>query len=385
MKTKKILFVATVVKTHINTFHIKNMEYFKGLGYEVHVAAKNDFVPKNSLNIPNCDVYHDIDFPRNPFSTDMTKAYSQLKKVIDVENFELIHCNTPVGGLLARIAARQSRRNSGTKILYQAHGFHFFKGAPLKNWMLFYPVERLMARDTDCLLVINQEDFKRGKSFKCQQVQLVNGVGVEIDKFHNASGNLREKYMISKETKIICSIGELNKNKNHITVIESLARIKAEVDKNFIYFICGEGAQRRNIEEKVKELDLKDNVILLGYSNEVPKILADADLFVFPSYREGLPVSVMEAMSAGVPVVASNIRGNRDLIENKVNGELFDLKNKEQLDDILKSFFNNSLPVKEYVSNSYMKIQDFETNKVLIQMSDIYDMLLGREEVKCKR
>ncbi|WP_165004792.1 MULTISPECIES: glycosyltransferase family 4 protein [unclassified Enterococcus] len=380
MKIKKILFVATVVKTHINTFHLNNIKIFKDLGYEVHVAAKNDFDPKNSLDIPNCDVYHDINFPRNPFSPNLVKAYIELKKVIKKTNFDIIHCNTPVGGLLTRFAAAKLRKK-GTKILYQAHGFHFFKGAPIKNWLLFYPIEKYLSRYTDFLLVINKEDYDRCKTFRSKQIRLVNGVGVDIDKFHCATGNFKERYSLPEELIVLTSIGELNKNKNHIAVIESLGRIVKEINSPFLYVICGEGKQRKKLEQRIKELSLEKNVLLLGYTKEIPSILSDTDLFLFPSYREGLPVSVMEAMCVGTPIVASNIRGNRDLITNKQNGELFDVRNTEELDEILKRFFSGKLPVETYSKNAYESIQHFSKERVAHQMSEVYEVLASGSEM----
>ena len=154
---KKVLFVATVAKTHICVFHLRFLKMFKDWGYEVHVAARNDFVDAPCV-IPHCDVFHDIPFERSPLKSENLKAYKQLKKIIDAEKFDLIHCHTPVGGVLARLAARKARKY-GTKVLYTAHGFHFYKGAPLKNWLLYYPVEKFCSRFTDVLITINKEDF----------------------------------------------------------------------------------------------------------------------------------------------------------------------------------------------------------------------------------
>ncbi|MDF2486669.1 MAG: glycosyltransferase family 1 protein, partial [Herbinix sp.] len=173
---KKVLFVATVVKHHISTFHIPYISWFKLNGYETHVCAKNDYENKEDCVIPYCDKYYDLPFGRSPLSSCNITAYKQLKRLIDTNEYDIIHCHTPVGGVLTRLAAKKARK-SGTKVIYSAHGFHFFKGAPLKNWMLYYPVEKHLAKYTDCLITTNKEDYLGIKDkFHAKSIKLVNGV-----------------------------------------------------------------------------------------------------------------------------------------------------------------------------------------------------------------
>ena len=131
---KKVLFVATVVQKHIKVFHTPYLEMFRQAGYETFVAAAND--TGGEVNLPCCDRYVEIGFRRNPFHPANIGAFFRLKRLIDSEHFDLIHCHTPVGGVLGRLAAARSRRQ-GTKVLYTAHGFHFYKGAPLINWLIY--------------------------------------------------------------------------------------------------------------------------------------------------------------------------------------------------------------------------------------------------------
>lgn len=181
-KEKKVLFVATVVKTHINVFHLPYLKMLKEMGYKTYVAAKNDFVNEPCV-IPYCDNYIDIPFERNPLNKNNISAYRMLKKVIDKENFDIIHCHTPVGGALTRIAARKSRKK-GTKVIYTAHGFHFYKGAPLKNWLMYYPAERFCSYFTDALITINKEDYALAqRKMKAQKIYYIPGVGIDLNKF----------------------------------------------------------------------------------------------------------------------------------------------------------------------------------------------------------
>lgn len=321
---KKVLFVATVVKTHINTFHLPFLKMFKEHGWEVHVAAKNDFVDEPCI-IPNCDHHFDMEFVRAPFSQRNIAAYKQLKQIIETNHYDIIHCHTPVAGVLTRLAARNSK---DTTVIYTAHGFHFYKGAPLINWLIYYPVERFCAKFTDKLITINQEDYNRVKSWSLRnngKVYHVPGVGVDINKFHNIDINKKTKRKslgIDENTKILLSVGELIKRKNHEVIIRSLSKLK---DKNFVYIICGRGPLLEQLKELAVQLGLEKKVKLLGFRKDIIEICKIADLFVFPSIHEGLPVALMEAMSCGIPCIASDVRGNRDLLSSdnlcKNNGE----------------------------------------------------------------
>ena len=182
---KKILFIATVVKTHINTFHLPYIKMFKECGYKTVVAAKNDY-EDSKVDIPDCDLYIDIPFARNPFSASNIKAYKMLKSVIDNGKFDIIECNTPVGSVIGRLAARGARKK-GTKVIYIAHGFHFFRGSSKLAWLMFYPVERLLAHITDVLVTINREDYERAsKNFKAKQIVRIDGIGVDLERIENS-------------------------------------------------------------------------------------------------------------------------------------------------------------------------------------------------------
>ena len=210
---KKVLFVATVVKLHIMVFHIPYLEWFKKNGYEVHVAARNDYDNKDECIIPFCDRFHDLPFERSPIRKNNLQVYKDLKNIIDTEQYEIIHCHTPMGGAIGRLAARSARKK-GTKVIYTAHGFHFFKGAPLVNWLAYYPAERWLAKYTDVLITINTEDYEIAKKFKVNRIEYVPGVGIDTDKFKNIEVNRtekRESLGVSEDDFMIISVGELNK------------------------------------------------------------------------------------------------------------------------------------------------------------------------------
>lgn len=337
---KKILYVATVVKTHIMEFHIPYLKMLKEDGWETAVAARNDYENKEECHIPYCDTYFDIPFERNPFRVNNIMAYKKLKKIIDTGGYDIIHCHTPVGGMLARLASRAARK-TGTRVIYTAHGFHFYKGAPIINWLLYYPAERWLAGYTDVLITINKEDYKRARQFKANKVYYVPGVGIDLKKFFpdKEKRKVKRKELGFQDSDfVLLSVGELNKNKNQAIVLKTLLKLKKDESYSKIhYVICGRGAWERKLKKMAERFGIKEHVHFLGYRTDTPEIYNAADLFVFMSLREGLPVALMEAMACGLPAVCSKIRGNTDIGEN--GKDISFVRNSEN--EIMKNIIEN--------------------------------------------
>lgn len=371
---KKVLFVATVVKTHIMEFHIPYLKMFKEMGWETAVAARNDYENPDDCVIPYCDTYYNIPFERNPLKSGNLKAYKELKHIIDEGEYDIIHCHTPVGAMLTRLAAKQARKQ-GTKVFYTAHGFHFYKGAPAINWILYYPVEKWLSRYTDVLITINKEDYERAKTFKAGKVCYVPGVGIDLKKFNVGYVNKEQKRKeigVSADDFVLLSVGELIPRKNHEVVIRALSVLK-QLDKlNHIeYVICGRGAYETDLKKLAEGLDVADHVHFLGYRNDISEICNCADLFVFMSHQEGLPVALMEAMACGLPAVCSNIRGNTDLIEDGVTGLLANNTPEEVAESISKMKSDTALR-NRVASAALQKIKQFDLSSVEDEMSKIY-------------
>ena len=363
---KKVLFTATV-SIHIKSFHMPYIKWLKEHGCEVNVAAKNDFISEPCI-IPNCDKYYDIKFARFPFSKTNIKAYKQLKKLIQENNYDIIHCHTPVAGVLTRLAAR---KNKNTTVIYTAHGFHFFKGAPLLNWLIYYPVERFCARFTDKLITINKEDYERAKRFSLRKngkVYYVPGVGINLEKIQNLKVNVKQKkkeLVIPEDIPVLLSVGELIKRKNHKTVLKALSQIK---DKNFIYLICGRGVLKEYLHNLTKQLGIESKVKFLGFRKDIAEICKTADLFIFPSYQEGLPVALMEAMACELPVIASNVRGNRDLIAKE---NLFEPDNINEITSLIEKRLDD-MKKNGLRKETYTNLEQYSLKNVLKQMMEIY-------------
>ena len=269
MQKKKVLFVATVVKTHMMQFHIPYLKMFQEMGWETAVASKNDYENPADCQIPYCDTYYDIPFARLPWKKSNIQSYQMLKRIIDEGNYDIIHCHTPVGAMIARLAALSARKR-GTKVIYTAHGFHFFKGAPLLNWLLFYPAEWLLAPVTDVLITINKEDHSRAlKQLHAKRIEYVPGVGIKTGKFRNLSVSReakRESLGYGEKDFLLLTVAEMTANKNHITILKALALLKdREEFQNMHYLICGRGEMWASLEKEIpfagvllkKDKDLK--------------------------------------------------------------------------------------------------------------------------------
>lgn len=266
-----------------------------------------------------CNVYQ-ISCSRSPFKMGNIKAIGQIKRLAEKNRYDIVHCHTPIAAACTRLACRKLRKK-GTKVFYTAHGFHFFDGAPLKNWMIYYPVEKLCAHFTDVLITINAEDYERAKNkLKAKRVEYVSGVGVDIEKFASAAVNVgakRKELGIPSDAFLLLATGEVNENKNHQVILRAMAA----ADKSDIHFmIAGKGNQESTLLELAKSMKLSDRFHLLGYRKDINELCAVSDVLCFPSRREGLGLSAIEGMIYGLPLLTSNVHGINDYSVNGVTG-----------------------------------------------------------------
>ncbi|MBD2872048.1 glycosyltransferase family 4 protein [Paenibacillus arenilitoris] len=315
--TNKILFCASV-DYHFQAFHLPVMQWFKEQQWEVHVAANG------GLDLPFVDRKFDLPIERSPFSLSNAKAYRTLKAIVETNDYSIVHGHTPMGGVLARLAARKARR-AGTKVIYTAHGFHFCKGGPLLNWLLYYPIEKGLSGSTDCLITINGEDYGLAaeKRFKAGRIEHVHGVGVDTARYKPMAKierwRLRQEMDYRTDDFLLFYAAEFNKNKNHQLLIAALAAIKDQVPHARL-LLAGQGPLLEPCRELAARLGVEPMVRFLGYRRDIDRLLPMCDVAVASSLREGLPVNIMEAMACGLPVVATRNRGHAELIGEGVNG-----------------------------------------------------------------
>ena len=368
---KRVLITATV-QSHICQFHKPLMKMLKENGYEVHVAARDNLAEKNGLQMEYADKVYNIPFDRSPFSFKNIKAYRELSKVLKKYSYDIIHTNTPMGGMVTRLAANKYRKK-GTKVFYTAHGFHFYNGAPKKNWLVYYPIEKSMSHLTDKLITINSEDYKLAKAkFHCD-VYYVHGVGANSEKFYPMSDEerkaIRKEFGYSESTKIILNVGELLPNKNQKTAILVMKElIKDYPDSKLL--IAGNGPELSNLQQLTADNDLSEHVDFLGYTTEINKYMNICDCLIACSYREGLPLNVMEAMLCGKPVIASDNRGHRELIKDGINGFIVEPENSFGYVEA----FQKTISLSNNQSEITESIKPFIDKNVLNELKNIYNI-----------
>ncbi len=331
----KILFVATV-DLHIQTFHLRTIHELSERGDIVDVVTNGTYT--------NDDIHHKYTFPfsRNPLSLDNVKAKNELRKILIKEKYDIMSCHTPLAAYYARMAAK----GLDIKVIYTAHGFHFYKGAPLFNTLVYKTMEKQAAKYTDVLVTINPEDYASAKEFSYKSNGgpiYIPGVGIDVHKIQSlkcSKEELRKELGIPSDALVLYSIGELNENKNHQFVIDT---VKEKLRSfNTYYVIAGDGKLRDYYKAYLEKEQLTDKVLFLGFRKDARRLLYVGDIFVFPSKREGLPVSVIEAMSAGLPIVATDIRGNHDLIQDGKNGYLYPVDNQKVFKEKINLLANDS-------------------------------------------
>lgn len=379
---KKALMYASVASM-IQQFNMNNISLLQDLGYKVDVACNFEFgstitnekIEKLKEQLKKMDVnFYQIPVPRK--ITDIKNlrlSYKMTKDLMNEKKYNLIHCHSPIGGIICRLANKHSKYYDSTRMIYTAHGFHFFKGNnPLKNF-LFRNIERYVARYTDTLITINKEDYVAAKKFKLKKngtVEYVPGVGIDIDRINAIQGNKEElckELNIPVDSILLLSVGELSKRKNH----EVIVRLLNQLPDNIHYVICGQGQLENYLLDLAQKLKVNSRLHLLGYRTNIPQIMKSCDIFVFPSLQEGLPVALMEAMACGLPCVASEIRGNIDLIEDGVNSSLCNpIEYKE--------FLNSVKSINKEIGDKFgklniIKIKKYDIKKINIKMNKIYE------------
>ena len=373
----KVLFCATV-DYHFKAFHLPYMKWFKEQGWEIHVAASGE------IELPYVDVKYNIPIQRSPLHKQNLAAYKKLKEIIDHNHYKVIDCHTPMGGMLARLAARDARK-TGTKVIYTAHGFHFCKGAPLMNWILYYPIEKMMAHYTDCLITINNEDYAIGlKRFKAKQIEHVHGVGINPGQFMPISESEKEarkkSFGYQPDDFLLFYAAEFNKNKNQQMLLHSLALIKEEVPHAKL-LLAGEGPLLETCKHLASTLGISNMVNFLGFRNDIHEIVPMCDVAVASSLREGLPVNLMEAMACGLPVIATNNRGHKELIQNDKNGWLIESKDALAYSNKMKYLAQN-IEIKKILGGNGRKIiqKKFTIDQTLAEKRKIYQFYMDEKE-----
>ena len=352
-------------------FLIPHIRDFEQKGYIVECASSvtgSYFKNLEQLGI----VMHEIPFCRSPYKLQNLNAFHMLKQLIKEQQFHIIFCHEPVGGAMGRLAGHAC----GCKVIYMAHGFHFYKGAPAKAG-IYYTVEKVLSKYTDCLITINQEDYEASLKFHAKRCVLLNGIGVDTSRFvyHPDPTYLRQELHLPDDNMILLSVGELIARKNHETVIRSLALLQNQAVQ---YVIAGEGELDQYLRNLVQELGVSEQVHFLGYRTDINQLCNASDIFVMPSFQEGLSVALMEAMSCGLPVIASRIRGNVDLIEYGKGGLLVEPDQPTEYADAIRNLLQNPAEQESFGSFNRETVKQYDIQCVREQLQKVFQEIVGK-------
>lgn len=373
----KVLVTAHLGR-HFRIFGHYDYKVLLSMGHEVHLAANfKDEIDK--FDNPKV-IKHQIDFARNPFSLNNVKALKQLVNLFNDIHFDIIHCQSPSGGAVTRLAARKTR-NKASKVLYTAHGLHFFEGAPYKNWLLYYNIEKWLGRFTDCIIIINNEDYIAAqRKLKIHNVKYIHGIGIDLNKFLpqtvEAKNELRKEYGYIDNDFILLFSGELSYNKHQDLLIDAISLVKRTKVPNIKLLLAGVGVLSDQYKEQISRLGLEENVQILGYRKDVVSLLMMADIAVSSSRREGLPMNVMEAMATGLPLVVTDCRGNRDLVINNENGYVVGIDDVEGFADAIEKMYRSEELRDMFGRKSLELIKTYSLENVTKEMKKIYLSLL---------
>ena len=377
---KKVLLTASV-QHHFNAFHFPLIDIFHENGFEVEIAAHDVMGGEQHESLKQkTDKIYDIPFERSPFSLKNKEAYRQLKKVIDENSYDIINCNTPVASIVTRLAARKSRKK-GTKVVYTAHGFHFYKGASKLNWLVFYPLEKVFGKlFTDCIITICDEDEANAiKHGLCKNIKRIHGVGVNGERFvpsdEDTKADLRKEYSIEKDVKVCLCTGELNANKNQQMFVSALPEV-VKANPNFRLMFAGVGDKEAELRNLAKNLGVEENVEFLGFRTDIDKLIAVSDFICAGSYREGLPVNIIEGMLSAKPAVVSHNRGHNELVEDGVSGFFVEFGDTKGVADAFNKLCADNELCEKMGRAAYERSEKYSCRSVEKELRAIYNELI---------
>lgn len=386
----KMIMTSTAVNM-IDQFNSENMRILQELGVEVQVATNFDEGSttsdertaefKKELTARGIK-YHNMHFSRKPLKLSThIREYKRFLQILRDEDIDFIHCHSPICSVLTRLAARKK----GAKAIYTAHGFHFYDGAPKKNWILFYPIEKYMSRFTDTLILLNEEDYKRASErFHAKKTIHINGVGIDLNKY-KASDEVPAEEIAAKRAELglsdddimILTVGELIPRKDQMTIIRALAEVN---DPHLKLFICGIGHMKEELLAEASRLGIADRVQLLGYRSDIAELNRAADGFIFSSIHEGMPVALMEAVASKTPVICSKIRGNVDLVKD--SSHLYPTGDFSALAKLIKAHFSDKTRTEianaedPVIEENHTRLQSYSKEVINEKMREIYKQLI---------
>lgn len=365
---KKVLYVTTVSRT-INAFLIPHINMLLDNGYEVHCACSIDKPVDKELQRRGVKIF-EVPFSRNPLGIGNIKAFIKLEELQRINDYDIVHVHTPIAAIYGRLLKLNF---PSLRIIYTAHGYHFLKGGSKLGWILYYPIEKIMAKFTDVTININKEDYEITKEkLKPKKCYLLNGVGLDLDKYKKLSSKeiqeKRKEFGLKDKDFVVLMVAEINKNKNHIQLINAMDILKDKYP-NIKVLCIGDGRLKESLEKQIILRNLQNNIFMLGYRLDVNKLINISDIGILLSRREGLPRNIMEFMACGRKVIATDIRGCRDLICDETIGTLVNVDDYESTAKAIEKYYilnDKSFEVSE-------EIRKYDIESINSELLKIYE------------
>ena len=375
---KKVIYVTTVSRT-INAFLVPHINMLLDNGYEVHCACSIDKPVDEELQRRGVKIF-EVPFSRNPLGIGNIKAFIKLEELQRINNYDIVHVHTPIAAIYGRLLKLSF---PSLRTIYTAHGYHFLKGGSKLGWLLYYPIEKIMAKFTDVIININKEDYEITKErLKPKKCYLLNGVGLDLREYKKLSSKeiqeKRKEFGLNDKDFVVLMIAEINKNKNHIQLINAMDILKDKYP-NIKVLCIGDGTLKESVEKQINLKNLQNNIFMLGYRLDVNKLINISDIGILLSYREGLPRNIMEFMACGRKIVATDIRGCRDLVCNESVGTLVDVGDYEGTARAIEKYY--LLNDKNF--NISDEIYKYDITNVNKELSNIYRSI--NEEINCEK
>lgn len=338
---KKILFAASTL-SHIENFHIPYLKYFKDNGFEVHIMGKKN----NKSPIPYVDKVVPINFEKNMFSFKNFISAFKISKLIKKEKYSTISTHTILASFFTRLGIMLSLKKHPL-VINTVHGYLFDENSNFIKKVIMILAEKFVRPVTDTILVMNSTDYEIAKKYNLYKKNLysINGMGINASKFpfstEENKSYLREKYNIPKDDFLLIYVAEFSKRKNQKFLIDSIKSLISEGYDSIKLLLLGDGILLNDMKQYSKTLGIENNIIFKGYIKEVCDYYQISDICVSSSRIEGLPFNVMEAMSTGLPVIASKIKGHIDLVDPGENGFLYEYNNVNEFCNHVKILYND--------------------------------------------
>jgi len=378
---KSLLVATTIERTH-RAFLLPFAEKAKQDGWIVDAAT--DLFSKDIHLEAAYDNLFSVGWSRSIRKiVPQINAFLKIRNLMLQNQYKVVHTHTPIASLLTRIAAATISRERRPVVIYTAHGFHFHPNGNVFINAIYFYIENLLSLVTDIVITINQTDYFASQKFPFMSRKLavlLPGIGVDLEKYKSQE-SLTTKFANVDRVFRFVVVAEFINRKRHTDIINA-ARICFPGYSFHIDFL-GDGPLLKDMKNMVSKMGLESVCTFHGYSNNVKEIMLKSDTLLLASEQEGLPRCILEAMAMSIPVIASRIRGNTDLLDNSA-GILYSLGDYVALSQNMMSMMDNQFDVDAMVARARERVLSYSLDTVLKQYSEILEKAMDIK-IKARR